>query len=194
MIFYCVSDGNDWHVFCIFKNREVELINLSMLGLKPETWKTEMRTTRKFYNVFIALALSTAFQISMADNVEYIVSDESAKLNLPFSDAVVFGDTLVMSGQLGVNPDTFALVDGGIESETHQIFRNMTSILAIKNATLADIVKCTVMIADIAEWPAFNVIYSSYFPGPKPARSALGANGLALGARVELECGASLSE
>ena len=165
-----------------------------MLGLKPETWKTEMRTTRKFYNVFIALALSTAFQISMADNVEYIVSDESAKLNLPFSDAVVFGETLVMSGQLGVNPATFALVDGGIESETHQIFSNMTSILAIKNATLADIVKCTVMIADIAEWPAFNVIYSSYFPGPKPARSALGANGLALGARVELECWASLSE
>jgi len=115
-------------------------------------------------------------------------------LNLPFSDAVVFGETLVMSGQLGVNPATFALVDGGIESETHQIFSNMTSILAIKNATLEDIVKCTVMIADIAEWPAFNVIYSSYFPGPKPARSALGANGLALGARVELECWASLSE
>ena len=165
-----------------------------MLGLKPETWKTEMRTTRKIYNVFIALALSTAFQSSMADNVEYIISDESAKLNLPFSDAVVFGETLVMSGQLGVNPATFALVDGGIESETHQIFSNMTSILAIKNATLEDIVKCTVMIADIAEWPAFNVIYSSYFPGPKPARSALGANGLALGARVELECWASLSE
>ena len=165
-----------------------------MLGLKPETWKTEMRTTRKIYKTIIALALSPALQSCFADNVEYIISDESAKLNLPFSDAVVFGETLVMSGQLGVNPATFALVDGGIESETHQIFSNMTSILAIKNATLEDIVKCTVMIADIAEWPAFNVIYSSYFPGPKPARSALGANGLVLGARVELECWASLSE
>jgi 2-iminobutanoate/2-iminopropanoate deaminase len=165
-----------------------------MLGLKSETWKTEMRAIRKIYKTIIALALSTAFQSCFANSVEYIISDESTKLNLPFSDAVVFGETLVMSGQLGVNPATFALVDGGIESETHQIFSNMTSILAIKNATLEDIVKCTVMIADIAEWPAFNVIYSSYFPGPKPARSALGANGLALGARVELECWASLSE
>ena len=94
----------------------------------------------------------------------------------------------------GVNPATFALVDGGIESETRQFFSNMTSILAFKNATLEDIVKCKVMIADIAEWPDFNVIYSSYFPGPKPACSALGAKGLALGACVELECWASLSE
>ncbi len=153
-----------------------------------------MRTARKFHNVFIALLLTTTFQASMADDVEYIVSDENAKLNLPFSDAVVFGDTLIMSGQLGVNPATFTLVNGGIENETHQVFSNMSTILARKNATLADIVKCTVMIADIAEWPAFNVIYSSYFPGPKPARSALGANGLALGARVELECWASIDD
>jgi 2-iminobutanoate/2-iminopropanoate deaminase len=152
-----------------------------------------MTTAQKSCNVFIAMLLITTFQTSKADNVDYIIRDKSVKLNLPFSDAAVFGDTLVMSGQLGVNPATFALVDGGIESETHQIFSNMTSILAIKNATLEDIVKCTVMIADIAEWPAFNVIYSSYFPGPKPARPALGANGLALGARVELECWASLS-
>lgn len=151
-----------------------------------------MRTLQKPLNLFFVLLLITVFQTAMADDVEYIVSDESAELNLPFSDAVLFQDTLVMSGQLGVNPATFTLVEGGIENETHQIFRNMTSILAIKDATLEDIVKCTVMIADIAEWPTFNVIYSSYFPGPKPARSALGANGLALGARVELECWASI--
>lgn len=151
-----------------------------------------MRTLQKPLNLFFVLLLITVFQTAMADDVEYIVSDESAELNLPFSDAVLFQDILVMSGQLGVNPATFTLVEGGIENETHQIFRNMTSILAIKEATLEDIVKCTVMIADIAEWPTFNVIYSSYFPGPKPARSALGANGLALGARVELECWASI--
>jgi len=49
-------------------------------------------------------------------------------------------------------------------------------------------VKCTVMMADMADWPKMNVIYATYFPGPKPARSALGANGLALNARVEIEC------
>ena len=153
-----------------------------------------MRILRKPLDLFFTLLLITAFQTAMADDVEFIVSDESAELNLPFSDAVLFQDILVMSGQLGVNPATFTLVEGGIENETHQIFSNMTSILAIKQATLEDIVKCTVMIADIAEWPTFNVIYSSYFPGPKPARSALGANGLALGARVELECWASIED
>ena len=50
------------------------------------------------------------------------------------------------------------------------------------------IIKCTVFMADISEWPAMNEVYASYFPGPKPARSAAGANGLALGARVEIEC------
>ena len=140
-----------------------------MLGLKSETWKAEMRTTRKIYKTIIALALSPALQSCFADNVEYLISDENDKLNLPFSYAVVFG-------------------------ETRQFFSNMTSILAFKNATLEDIVKCKVMIADIAEWPDFNVIYSSYFPGPKPACSALGAKGLALGACVELECWALLSE
>ena len=153
-----------------------------------------MRILRKPLDLLFTLLLITAFQTAMADDVEFIVSDESAELNLPFSDAVLFQDILVMSGQLGVNPATFTLVEGGIENETHQIFSNMTSILAIKQATLEDIVKCTVMIADIAEWPTFNVIYSSYFPGPKPARSALGANGLALGARVELECSASIED
>jgi len=153
-----------------------------------------MRILRKPLDLLFTLLLITAFQTAMADDVEFIVSDESAELNLPFSDAVLFQDILVMSGQLGVNPATFTLVEGGIENETHQIFSNMTSILAIKQATLEDIVKCTVMIADIAEWPTFNVIYSSYFPGPKPARSALGANGLALGARVELECWASIED
>jgi len=153
-----------------------------------------MRILRKPLDLLFTLLLITAFQTAMADDVEFIVSDESAELNLPFSDAVLFQDILVMSGQLGVNPATFTLVEGGIENETHQIFSNMTSILAIKQATLEDIVKCTVMIADIAEWPTFNVIYSSYFPGPKPARSALGANGLALGARVELERWASIED
>lgn len=119
---------------------------------------------------------------------DFIVSEETQALSLPFSDAVGIDGMLVLSGQLGVDPVTFKLVAGGIEAETRQIFSNMERILAMRGAGLDDIVKCTVMIADIAEWPAFNALYVGYFPGPKPARSAFGANGLALGARVELEC------
>ncbi|MDY6983734.1 MAG: Rid family hydrolase, partial [Pseudomonadota bacterium] len=95
---------------------------------------------------------------------------------------------------LGVDPATFKLVEGGIEAETRQIFANMQRILAGSGATLEDVVKCTVMIADIGEWPLFNSLYVTYFPGDKPARSAFGANGLALGARVELECWAVLDD
>jgi len=147
------------------------------------------RTTRLTWMLLSALMLSSWVQ---AAEVEYVVTADSAPLNLPFSDAVVIDGLMIMSGQLGVNPVNFTLVPGGIEAETRQIFTNMQALLATHNATLADLVKCTVMIADISQWPAFNIIYLSYFPTTKPARSALGANGLALGAAVELECWASL--
>ena len=68
---------------------------------------------------------------------------------------------------------------------------NIKSILERYGSSMDKIVKCTVMIADIAEWPAFNEVYVTYFPGPKPARSAFGAAGLALNGRVEVECWAS---
>jgi 2-iminobutanoate/2-iminopropanoate deaminase len=138
-------------------------------------------------SLLLAGVLPPAVSLSHADTA-FLVSDETLALGLPFSDAVRINDLLVLSGQLGVDPTTFTLVDGGIEAETRQIFSNMQRILAASAVGLEDIVKCTVMIADIAEWPAFNALYVSYFPGNKPARSAFGANGLALGARVELEC------
>ena len=122
----------------------------------------------------------------------YIVTEDSKPLGLPFSDAVVVNGLLVMSGQLGVDTKTFKLVPGGIEAETTQIFTNMKALLAEHGADYSDIVKCTVMIADIGQWPAFNTLYLKYFPEHKPARSAFGANGLALNAAVELECWAAL--
>lgn len=135
--------------------------------------------------------LPAAVGLARADT-DFIASEETRALGLPFSDAVRIDKLLVLSGQLGVDPATFKLVDGGIEAETRQIFSNMQRILAFSGLGLDAIVKCTVMIADITEWPQFNTLYLSYFPGNKPARSAFGANGLALGARVELECWAVL--
>lgn len=151
--------------------------------------------TRLLYLLpLLCAGLATSMTILADDDVEFIVTPASAPLGLPFSDAVIIDDLLILSGQLGVIPETFKLVEGGIEAETKQIFSNMTALLADQDAGLEDIVKCTVMIADIAEWPAFNTIYLSYFPGNKPARSALGANGLALDAAVELECWAYLDD
>ena len=108
----------------------------------------------------------------------------------PFSQAVRAGGFLFVSGQIGAKMENGAmvLVPGGIEAETRQTMDNIKDILTRNGSSLERVTKCTVMIADMSEWPRMNAIYATYFPGPKPARSALGANGLALGARVEIEC------
>jgi len=111
--------------------------------------------------------------------------------DLPFSEAVQVGDLLFLSGQVGALPGTLELAPGGMEGEARQALDNIRAALERHGARMSDVVKCTVFLADIAEWGAFNTIYRSYFPPPAPARSALGANGLALGARVEIECIAS---
>jgi reactive intermediate/imine deaminase len=80
------------------------------------------------------------------------------------------------------------LVPGGIEAETRQTLENIRAIVEESGSSLDRVVKCTVMMADMAEWPRMNAIYAAFFPNPKPARSAFGTTGLALGARVEIEC------
>lgn len=106
----------------------------------------------------------------------------------PFSEAVEAGGFVFLSGQLGTDPETAELVEGGIEPETRQVMENVKAALANRGLTYANVVKCTVMIDDMADWPAFNAIYAEYFDGQFPARSAFGAEALALGAAVELEC------
>jgi len=108
--------------------------------------------------------------------------------DLPFSPARWAGDLLFVSGQIGNVPGKMELVKGGIQPETRQALQNLRAILEDHGATLDDVVKCTVMMADISEWAAMNEVYVKAFHPPYPARSALGANGLALGARTEIEC------
>jgi 2-iminobutanoate/2-iminopropanoate deaminase len=110
---------------------------------------------------------------------------------LPFAEAVRVGDMLYLSGQLGTD-STGQLVPGGIGAETRQALTNVATVLARHGATLDQVVKCTVMLADIGEWAAMNEIYVTFFQNHFPARSAFGTTGLALGARLELECMAVL--
>ncbi len=98
------------------------------------------------------------------------------------------GDTLYLSGQVGVVPGKLQLAPGGMKAEARQALDNLRTILDTHGFAMRDVVKCTVMLADMTEWSAFNEIYVTYFSAPYPARSALGVNGLALGARVEVEC------
>jgi reactive intermediate/imine deaminase len=119
----------------------------------------------------------------------YFRSDSMKAMNRPFSDAVQVGSILYLSGQIGSTPDGKGLVPGGMEAETKQVMENIGAVLKANGRSYSDVFKCTVMLADMRQWGDFNKIYVTYFkPNRLPARSALGANGLALGAAVEVEC------
>lgn len=121
--------------------------------------------------------------------MQFIRSVATAKADLPFSDAVRVDGVIYLSGQLGAMPGTMSLASGGIEGETRQMMENIRAVLASCGLGFDDIFKCTVMLADMKQWPDFNKVYVTYFnPDRLPTRSAFGTNGLALGAAVEMEC------
>ena len=105
----------------------------------------------------------------------------------PFSGAVRVDNMLYLSGALGTDASK-KLVSGGIEAETKQLMENIKATLERNGSDLDHVVKCTVFLADIKEWPRMNEVYKTYFLKNFPARSAVAGSGLALGARVEIEC------
>lgn len=110
----------------------------------------------------------------------------------PFSTAVQVGDVLYLSGQIGIARDGKGLAPG-LEAQTRRIFAEIGQTLKQHGLGYDDLFKCSVMLADMKDWPAFNKIYAGYFkPGHYPARSAMGVAGLALGAKVEMECWAHI--
>ncbi len=117
--------------------------------------------------------------------VEYLASEGTK--GLPFSEAVRVGNMLYLSGQLG-RDSSGKMAQGGIVAETRQTMENIKATLERYGSSLDHVIKVTVMLADMTEWEAMNQVYVTYFRKHLPARSALGASGLALGARVEIEC------
>ena len=139
--------------------------------------------------VLVTLIAIPSFAQDRAEkDVEFLGRSDS----FPFSEAVRVGNLLFLSGQLGIDAESGGLIEGGIQPETRRTLERIQETLAKYEATMDDVVKCTVMMADIAEWPAMNEVYATFFPKNKPARSAFAGSGLALGARVEIECIAAL--
>jgi reactive intermediate/imine deaminase len=140
----------------------------------------------------IALSVFLVSQVAMAGGpkIEYYAVAED--MQLPFSEAVRVGHMLYLSGQLGYDDETSKLVEGGIGPETTKTLENIKATLEKYGSSMAEVVKCTVFLADINEWAAMNQVYVTYFPSNPPARSALGSSGLALGARTEIECMATV--
>lgn len=120
-------------------------------------------------------------------DVEWLNPPGTDTTNRPYSTAVRVDNMLYLSGALGIVPGTRALAEGGIQAETRQTLDNISASLEMFGSSLDRVVKCTVFLADIAEWGAMNEVYVSYFPN-KPARSAVGNIGLGLDARIEIEC------
>ena len=151
---------------------------------------------RRFFSVAFVIALSLVLLVNCATvprsgpsiEPEFFASPDPVLKTLPFSEAVRAGDFLFVSGQIGNAPGTLTLVPGGVSAESKQALENIKSVLDRHGSSLDQVVKCSVFLADMQDWPAFNTVYRQYFAAHFPARSALGANGLALGARVEVEC------
>jgi len=143
------------------------------------------------FSVFLLAWLPGNAALAAGPDVEYFAMGGNE--NLPFSEAVRVGNMLYLSGSIGLVPGTMKLAPGGIAAETRQTLENIKATLERHGSSLSQGVKCTVFLADIRDWPAMNEVYRTYFASSPPARSALGTSGLALGARTEIECMATVN-
>jgi reactive intermediate/imine deaminase len=125
---------------------------------------------------------------SSQNEIQYVNSDETKEKGYPFSDATVVNGIIYLSGAIGTLPDG-SVVSGGIAAETRQTMMNIKNRLEKMGGSMDDIFKCTCMLADIKDWPLMSQEYKKFFnPDKLPARSAFAGSGLALGAKLEIEC------
>ena len=125
---------------------------------------------------------------SSQNEIQYVNSDETKEKGYPFSDATVVNGIIYLSGAIGTLPDG-SVISGGIAAETRQTMMNIKNRLEKIGGSMDDIFKCTCMLADIKDWPLMSQEYKKFFnPDKLPARSAFAGSGLALGAKLEIEC------
>ena len=121
--------------------------------------------------------------------METITLPSMKALGLPFCSAARAGDFLYLSGAIGNRQGTMTLVEGGLAARARQAMENIGEVLRACGLGFGDVVKFSIMLADMRRWAEFNAVYVGYFdPARLPARSAFGASGLALGGELEVEC------
>jgi 2-iminobutanoate/2-iminopropanoate deaminase len=125
-------------------------------------------------------------------NRSVVHTDKVPPARVPLSQAIKTGDWVFASGQLGMDPRTGRLIEGGIRAETRQVCENLKAVLEAAGSSLARVTKVTIYMADLAELMPMNEVFASYFPQDPPARTTFQAAALIAGARVEIEAIATL--
>ena len=118
---------------------------------------------------------------------EIISTDKAPQAIGTYSQAVKTGTTVYLSGQIPLLPSTMELVEGGIEAQTNQVFKNLSAVIDASGAPLADVVKLTIYLTDLSEFPRVNDIMASYFNEPYPARATIEVSALPKGSLVEVD-------
>ncbi|HMA43330.1 MAG TPA: Rid family detoxifying hydrolase [Gemmatimonadales bacterium] len=136
----------------------------------------------------IALLAVLAVPGALVAQERQVIHTPDEVAGLPFSTAVRVGNLLYLSGMIGNKPGTRELADTGVTGQTRAALENIKRVLVGAGSSLERAVKCTVFLTDIRDYQAMNAVYATYFPKDPPARSTIAGSGLALGARVEIEC------
>ena len=128
-----------------------------------------------------------------SEGKKIISTDKAPKAIGPYSQAVLIENMVFTAGQIGLNPATMEIVDGGIEAQSRQVLANLKAVLEAADSGLNYVVKTTVFLSDMANFAAMNSVYAEFFPENFPARSTVAAAGLPKGALVEIEAVALLA-
>ena len=128
-----------------------------------------------------------------SEGKKIISTDKAPKAIGPYSQAVQIENMVFTAGQIGLNPATMEIVEGGIEAQSRQVLTNLKAVLEAADSGLNYVVKTTVFLSDMANFAAMNAIYMEFFPENFPARSTVAAAGLPKGALVEIEAVALLT-
>jgi len=143
---------------------------------------------KKILLLFI-ITTSCVYNNGGSTQIDYYNSENTKKLDFPFSDATIVNNVIYVAGQVGNIPGTNEIVSGGIKEETKQTMKNIESVLLKLGSSMDKVFKCTCMLSDISEWSQMSEEYIKFFKDNKrPSRSAFAGTGLALGAKVEIEC------
>ena len=145
-------------------------------------------------NLFLIFLLIFSIPAIFCQDIIFVNSELHLENDAPFSEATIVNGIIYLSGEIGTLPNN-KVIDGGIVPETIQALSNISNELERMGSSIDNVFKCTCMLVDIMDWPEMSKAYKTFFKKEKlPSRSAFAGSGLALNAKIEIECMATLKQ